>query len=120
MHFRTSSVFYESLVIPPTNHSTNTYVVLKTLLAVVLLIREEGTNPCTNPTEDCNDEGNLNFVVWMNEMIIIDSSEYDDELDQFFSIKQMLRLLFVHDQAFERAGSLLLPSSSGSLRHFPA
>lgn len=100
MRFRTSSISYESLAILTTNRPTNTYPVLKTLLAVVLLIREEGTNPRASPAEDRNDKGNLNFITWMDEMIVVDGPKYDGELDQFLSTKQMLRLLFIHDQAF--------------------
>ena len=87
MRFRTSSISYKSLVILSTTRSTNTYPVLKTFLAVVLLIREESTNPRASLTEDRDDEGDFNFIAWMDEMIIVDGSECNSELDQFLSTK---------------------------------
>ena len=72
-------MYHEGLAILTTNRPTYTYPVLKTLLAVILLIREEGTNPRASPTEDRNDEGNLNFVAWMDEMIVVDGPKCDGE-----------------------------------------
>ncbi len=81
MRFRTSSISYKSLAILTTNRPTNTYPVLKTLLTVVLLIREEGTNPRASPVEDRNNKGNLNFITWIDEIIVVDGLKYDGELD---------------------------------------
>jgi len=84
----------------PRNRHTNTHPVLKSLLGAALLLREEGADPRFNPTEDRDKKGNLNFVTWMDEMVIVDGPECDGELDQLLSTKEMLRLLLVYDQAF--------------------
>ncbi len=81
MRFRISLISYESLAILTTNRPTNTYLVLKTLLTVVLIIREEGTNPRASPVEDRNNKGSLNFITWIDEMIVVDGLKYNGELD---------------------------------------
>ena len=58
------------------------YLVLKALLAIVLLVGEEGADPCAGPAEDGNDEGDLNFIAWMDELIIVDSPECLGKLDR--------------------------------------
>ena len=70
---------------PSTSRPTNTYPVLKTLLTIVLLIREEGANPRASLTEDRDTEGNLNFVIWIDEIIVVDGLEHNSKLDQFLS-----------------------------------
>jgi len=80
--------------------SMNTHPVLKTPFDIILLVREKSADPCSSPTEDRNDERYLNFVAWMSEMIIVHGPEGNGELDQLLSAEQMLRLLFVYDQAF--------------------
>ncbi len=62
MRFRISLISYESLVILTTNRPTNIYLVLKTLLTIILIIREEGINPRASPVEDRNNKGSLNFI----------------------------------------------------------
>ena len=58
------------------------YPVLKTLLAIVLLVKEESADPRPSPTEDGNDKRILNFITWINEMIIVNGPESFSELDQ--------------------------------------
>ena len=82
------------------NGPIKTHPVLKTLFGIVLLVRKKGADPRPSPTEDRNDERNLDFVAWMGEMIIVHGPEGNGELDQLLSAEQMLRLLLVHDQAF--------------------
>lgn len=78
----------------PANCPTNSYPVLKTLLAIILLIREEGANPRTSPTKDRDNEGNLDFVARMDEMIVVDGPECVSEPNQLLFTEQVLRLLF--------------------------
>ena len=66
----------------PISRPTNSYPILETLLAIILLVREEGANSCTGPTRDGDNEGNLNFVTWMDEVIVIDGPEGIGESDQ--------------------------------------
>ena len=78
----------------------NTHSVLKTLFGIILLVRKEGTDPRPSPTKDRDDKRNLDFIAWMGEMIIVNGPEGSGKLDQLLSAEQMLRLLFVYDQAF--------------------
>lgn len=52
MRRRTSSISYRDLVVLPTTRASDTDPVLKTLLAISLLFREERADPCGNLEED--------------------------------------------------------------------
>lgn len=43
---------YRDLVVLPTTQASDTNPVLKTLLAIILLFREERADPCGGPEED--------------------------------------------------------------------
>ncbi len=63
MRLRTSSISYKSLVMLPVSRYINTYPVFKTLLTIILLIREEGANPYPSLVEDRDNKGDLDFII---------------------------------------------------------
>lgn len=63
------------------NRPLEIYPVSKTAFVFVLLIREEGADPRSSPTEDGDCEGNLSFITWMGELGIVDGLEGNVELD---------------------------------------
>lgn len=100
MRIRTTSISCKRSVKLSPNHSTETYPVSKTPFVFVVLVGEEGADPCSSPTEDGDCEGNLSFVTWMGELCIVDGPECNIKLDQLLFTKKLLLLLLVHDQAF--------------------
>ena len=78
----------------PSNCSTEIYLISKTPFVLVLLVREEGTDPCSSPTGDGDCEGNLNFITWMDELSIVNGPERGVELDQLIFTEQLLLLFF--------------------------
>lgn len=100
MRIRTTSISCKRSVKLSPNHSTETYSVSKTPFVFVVLVGEEGADPCSSPTEDGDCEGNLSFVTWMGELRIVDGPECNIKLDQLLFTKKLLLLLLVHDQAF--------------------
>ena len=85
---------------PSVRGSINTYPILETLFGTILLVRKKGANPRPSPTEDRDNERNLDFIARMGEMIIVNGPEGSGKLDKLLSAEQVLRLLFVYDQAF--------------------
>lgn len=61
--------------------SPSTYTVLKTGFGVVLLVWEEGTDPCPGPTEDRYNEWDLNLIAGLDEMSVVDGPKGNNELD---------------------------------------
>ncbi len=47
----------------PVSRYINTYPVFKTLLTIILLIREEGANPYPSLVEDRDNKGDLDFII---------------------------------------------------------
>ena len=52
---------------------------------IILFVRGKGADPRPSPTEDRDNKGNLDFVAWMDEMIIVNGPEGSGKLDQLLS-----------------------------------
>jgi len=76
----------------------DTYLILKTFLGVILSVWKKGADPRPSPAKDGNNKGDLSFIAWMDEMIIVDGPECPFELDQLLLAEQMLRLFLIYDQ----------------------
>jgi hypothetical protein len=65
---------------------------------------EKGADPCSSPSEDVDNIGNLVFITWMNESDVIDSPESNIELNKFLFTEEVLLLFLIHDQVFFSQG----------------
>lgn len=87
MRVRTTSISCKQSAKFTPNRPLEVYLVSKTAFVFVLLVGEEGADPCSGPTEDGDCEGNLSFITWMGELGIVDGPERNVELDQFLFTK---------------------------------
>lgn len=58
---------------------------------------KEAANCCPSLAVNQHQEGDLNFVAWMDEMTFVHSPEGPIELDHLFVLKEMLLFALVHN-----------------------
>jgi len=104
IRFRTTSISYNQSAKLLPDCFSEVYSVSQASFIFILRAWKEGADPCSSPSEDVDNIGNLVFITWMNESDVIDSPESNIELNKFLFTEEVLLLFLIHDQVFFSQG----------------
>ncbi len=122
MRIRITSISCKLSARLPPNYFTEIYLISKIPFVLVLFVGEEGTDSRSSPTKDGDCEEDLSFIMWMDELGIVDGPECGVELNQLVFPEQLLLLFLIHNQSFfgqDIPGPLVKFCSATGVKEWP-